>query len=177
MSLIFFTCFAFLLSAIAYQDFRYGKISVWILAYLLLSIVLSWFFSSLSGNHNSLKNIAVNISFVLVLLSGVSVYLILTRGFTKIMDHYIGWGDIIFILIVTGLFSPVNFMLFCLSGFCAALILFGIIHVLRPKINREIPLAGILSVVLLLGLSLKYLNVNFNLQEDSFFLDKLALLW
>ena len=178
MSLIFFTCFAYLLSAIAYQDFRYRKISAWILVCLWLTIVLSWFLSSASGIHNSFKNIAVNAGFILVLLSGVSVYFILTRGgFIKIMDNYIGWGDIIFLFIVSGLFSPVNFLLFCIVSFSAALILFGIIQLLTPKNNREIPLAGILSVVLLLGLSLKYANGNFNLQEDSFFLNKLALLW
>ncbi len=177
MSIFFFTCFAFLLSAIAYQDFRYGKISVWILISLLFVIILGWFFGAVSGIHNSFQNIAVNAAFILFLLAGIGVYFILTRGLTKIMDNYIGWGDVIFLIIVSGLFSPVNFLLFCLLSFTSALILYGVVQLLRPKINREIPLAGILSVVLLLGLSLKYLNVNFNLQEDSFFLDKLALLW
>ena len=177
MSFIFFTCFAFLLSAIAYQDFRYRKISVWMLVCLLLSIVLSWLFSSASGIHNSVQNIAVNAVFVLLLLAGISVYFILTKGFSKIIDHYIGWGDIVFLFIVAGLFSPVNFLLFCIVSFSAALILFGTIQLLHPKSNREVPLAGILSVVLLFALSLKYVNGNFNLQEDSFFLDKLAMLW
>ena len=93
------------------------------------------------------------------------------------MDNYIGWGDVVFLFIASGLFSPVNFILFCQAGFMAALIFFGIVKWLRPKANREIPLAGILAVVLLLGLSYKYVNGNFNMQEDSFLLDKLAMLW
>lgn len=177
MPLIFFICFALMLSGISYQDFRYRRISLWLLLFLLSSILAGNFFNSVSGIHNSMQNAAVNVGFILLLLSGVSVYFILTRGIIKIMDHYIGWGDILFLLIVSGLFSPVNFILFCLVSFLAALILFGIVHLLLPKRNREVPLAGILSIVALLGLSYKFVNGNFNLQEDTFFLHKLALPW
>jgi hypothetical protein len=166
-----------LLTAIAYQDFRYRKISLYLFLALLFCIISTFFFSSVAGGHNSFLNIGINFLFVLLLLAGGGIYFFLTkRGAINIIDSYIGKGDILFLLIASLLLSPVNFISFCLVSFILTLLTLGTIQIIRRKDNSELPLAGVMSVVLLLCFLFNYRSGSFSFHDDSFLLSKLPIL-
>src|SRR5256885_516691 len=102
MPLLFTSLCIALLVAVAYQDFRHRKISLYLFLILLVSIASTFFFDSIFGGHNSFLNIAINLVFILLLLIGGGIYFFLRRGGSiNILDNYIGKGDVVFLLITS----------------------------------------------------------------------------
>ena len=110
MSNLLLVILTIVLSVIIYQDFKSREIS-WFLIPLLLTI----------GCTNALINIdftsfltysSINLTTVILNLLGVTIFVSLKeKKITNIVDSYLGLGDILFFLVLTVLFSPINFFL------------------------------------------------------------------
>jgi hypothetical protein len=75
----------------------------------------------------------------------------------------IGIGDILMIIISATLFSSINFLIFLLASFILSLTI-GLILSFVKKADHSIPLAGVLSIVLLILILLDKFSQNVNLQ-------------
>jgi hypothetical protein len=134
--------FCVVLTMIAYYDFKYRALPV----YLLVMAIVFGILVSISRNGLSfvLFNTGVNALLISLQLSLTTLYFsVRNRKFINIFDSYLGIGDLIFFLVIILCFSPVNFILFIIiSGF------FTILFYAGRKNGTLIPLAGNQAVML-----------------------------
>jgi hypothetical protein len=96
-----------------------------------------------------LKNILVNLLFVLLLFNLSNLYFsLINRKLTNIINNYFGMGDLLFLFILSVVFSPVNFFLFITGSLLLILLVYAIVRLFHYK-NKNIPLAGLLSFFLM----------------------------
>lgn len=138
-----------LLGILAFQDFRYRAIS-WFLLPLLL---LTFFYSGLQAIDLSQfgKYFSFNFSFILLQMVVLTVYVSLkNKKFTNIVNEFIGVGDILFFVVICAAFSPSNFILFYVFSLLFSLLVVAGHRIFARGGNKEVPLAGLFSVVLLI---------------------------
>ncbi len=154
--------FVIWLAFIIYQDFKYKSIT-WVLfpPGLAIAVVL--------GLQNTLplsliKNTAINYLFLTVQIFLVACYFIFIRKNTiRELKKYFGLGDILFFLIIGIFISPVNFIFYLIISFFAITAGYSVYFLIKGGIEqkKQIPLAGLMSVfLLLLLLSDKLLSIN-----------------
>ena len=151
---------------VALQDFRERRI-YWL---LVPSAFLLFFLSSVKtvGIAEGIKFSLYNaLFFILQLILIFLYYLIKHRELTNIINRYLGLGDVLFVLAICPAFSPANFILFYLAGLILALATFFVLGLIQRDKNKEIPLAGVLSIALLFLLSYRFINKEFNLYNDE----------
>jgi hypothetical protein len=127
---------------IAYYDFRYRALPIYL---LLIAVICAIVYSITRNNLNSsLEYSVINTMFLTFQLCLTSLYFSArSRKFTNIFNHWLGVGDLIFFLVLIFCFSPLNFILFnIISGFVTILFYAG-----RKK-RVLIPLAGSQSIIL-----------------------------
>jgi Flp pilus assembly protein protease CpaA len=137
-----------LLSIACYQDIKYRAISWLVFPGVLISSLIIKLLS-----ENMLFNIFMNLTFLTVVLGTLFVYISIKRKhLTNILKEDLGIGDILFFIAITPLFLDRNYILFFITG----MLLSGLIHLsLIPlKVNPKIPLAGYLSLYLMVLLVL-----------------------
>ena len=123
-----------------YQDVRYRGIH-----WLAFPFILA---GALALNWNELDLIALvyNVGFLLFLLLGLTLYLTLKeRKLVNITEGYFSWGDILFLLAITPLFSVQWFVIFFTFGTILTLFFHLIASMIKPQ--KTIPYAGYLAVV------------------------------
>lgn len=131
---------------LAYQDFKQRAISWWVLPLILLF----YFFCYQSYGSEEIIDFFYNFSFLCINLLLVTIYFSLkSRKLISIIDSYLGLGDILFLILCTIMFSLVNFILFLLVSYLITLLVWGIYFLKNSKASKEIPLAGVLSVLLI----------------------------
>lgn len=159
-----------LLGFIAWQDYKYRGIS-WMVFPLMLGIVVAdvWF----GSKWESISIFwLINISFVVMMLVGVTVYFSFkNKGLVNIAHTYLGWGDILFFVFLALFFSPLNFMIFLIVSLLFVLILV----LMYKKIAQNIPLAGIQSALLLLVLLSRELGLQIDPMDDYWFIQMLSI--
>jgi hypothetical protein len=142
MQNIFTLLFCVILIFIAYYDFKYRALPV----YLLVIAIVFGILVSISRNGMSfvLYNTGVNALLISIQLSLTTLYFSArNRKFTNIFSSHLGMGDVIFFLVIILSFSPLNFILFIIiSGFITILFYAG------RKNGVLIPLAGSQAVML-----------------------------
>ena len=134
-----------ILIAIAWQDLT-QKAILWILFPIGFIVFLM---SGLLEMETSeyLKNVLLNFLFVLTLLALSTLYFsVKHRKPTNIIESYFGLGDLLFLGILSTVFSPVNFILFLTSSFLFILLIYTIFNAIRS--NKKIPLAGLMAIIL-----------------------------
>lgn len=157
-----------ILGMVAFQDFRERKIS-WILLPLLLGVLL------ISGVQSpGMKDLwiyfGVNLSFIVLQVGVLFLYFSLkNRKLTNIVNQYIGIGDLLFFVVICAAFSPVNFILFYCACLVISLLFVAVWKAAIRREMREIPLAGIFSVVMIV-----IVVCNYVFQID-FYNDELVL--
>lgn len=154
---------------LGFQDFSKRRIS----AILVLSVFLLLFLISEKTVNvaDTLKFTFYNAIFFAVQLVLIFLfYLVKRRQFVNVINTYLGFGDILLILAICPAFSPVNFILFYLLGLILTLIVYFGLSLLINHQGREIPLAGVLSIALVIVIFLKYLKHDFNPFNDNYFL-------
>ncbi|MEZ4776121.1 MAG: prepilin peptidase [Bacteroidia bacterium] len=127
----------------AWQDFRYREIHILPLGLLALGGVCyrcnedGWGFAG---------DWMINLAFLATIL-GVVWVVYRVRGTEKVMDVKMGWGDVIFLMILGIWFKPFWFLLFYSVNtfFLSVFFLIGRMTGLIPK-TYPIPLAGILGI-------------------------------
>lgn len=129
-----------LLSVIIYQDFRYRAISAFVLLLLLLLLLLD----------NGLQvDGAFNLAFIILQLTVLTAYISLkNKRLTNIIDSYLGLGDILFLVVACAAFSTPDFLVFYVAGLVFSLLAFMSYKLVRKNTTAEIPLAGLMSIVM-----------------------------
>lgn len=149
-----------------YQDYKYRAVS-WFVFPLLFGTCLALNIYKTSWAE-TLYNSIVNFCFIFMILGTITIYFsIKYRRLVNITSQLIGWGDILFLLCLGVLFSPVNFMLFyTISLFVIAL--FSVLcKMFSPKSEMLIPLAGLQAALLMAVLYMHLLFPVFSFSNDT----------
>jgi Flp pilus assembly protein protease CpaA len=155
------------LLVIAFQDFKERKISAILIAVTFIFLLIISIKSL--GPYSGLQFTAINTSFILFQFLFLFLFYFIRHGKPlNFVNTYLGTGDILFILAICPLASPVNFIAFYVFGLIIALTAFIILKMIKRSTSSEIPLAGILSVTLICLLLFKYFAKNINLYNDEF---------
>jgi hypothetical protein len=131
------------------QDFRHRHVS----GYLILCLILlfggfSFYMGSDFGSYLNL--LCINFSLLLFVTSMVLFYFCVLRRYSiKEITRLIGKGDVLFIFTLLFIFSPVNFILFNIISYIVSLLYFTAIRLIKKEKEIQIPLAGIMSVLLI----------------------------
>lgn len=154
-----------LLSVVIYQDFKNREIS-WFLIPLLLIIGITNALISIDYK-DFLTYAGINLAIVMLNLLGVTLFISLKEKKIKnIIDTYLGLGDILFFFVLTVLFSPFNFILFFIGSILLTSLVY-IIVMLFDKIKQPlIPLAGAMSLVLIVALAFQHFYPSLNFYQD-----------
>lgn len=133
------------------EDFNLREIS-WpliVLIFVLLGIK-NWNTEDLTP---LLSNILFNFLFIIIQVISILLYVRISKGWkVKVIDHYLGWGDILLLIALAPAFVPFHFILFVLITLLATLVLYSSFRLLNIKHKKEIPLAGIFSAFFILHL-------------------------
>jgi hypothetical protein len=152
---------------IVYQDFNYRTLSAYI---VLIALALSAFYSVwMNGWKQTFTFVGINLLFIVFQMIGVFIYFSLkNKSYINIVNKYIGVGDILFFVVVSFSFSPVNFILFNLAAYILILLVFGILNV-AFRYSKTVPLAGCLSVLLAIIVALHKI-IHFEPYDDNMLL-------
>ncbi|MBI2269778.1 MAG: hypothetical protein HYU69_05400 [Bacteroidetes bacterium] len=154
-----------MLLILAYQDFKDRTVSS--IALLILFIL----FSIQSILTNSLVQagiyFGINLFIPFIQLAGLTLYAaIKNKRFVNIIDTQIGLGDILFFVLLCTVFSPANFFPFYIGSLLVAAILFFILKKLKLSDTNEVPLAGVMSVMLIIVITVKSITPAIDLYND-----------
>lgn len=124
----------------ALSDFRSRKIALWSLLLLFaLCLPISIY---LYGGSAVINHIALNILLLVYLGVGILLYLwIRHRRFTNPLRRHLGSGDLLFVLALTPLFAPKEFLIFLLASMIG-----GLAWWMASSRKDSIPLVGILGI-------------------------------
>jgi hypothetical protein len=153
-----------LLLIISYQDFTKRLIS-WYYFPLAAILLLIQLFSN-EQYYTGLENIRLNIIVIFFLLLMTTILVSLKNGtITFILDKSIGLADIFSFGLICIALSPINLVIFLLISFITSAV-FQLVALPFSKNAKFIPLAGIVGVLLSIGIFLQDgLNV-INLTND-----------
>ena len=141
----------FSLVILVIEDFRKREIS-WPLVVLVFILLFIQNYIQLSLNE-TIKQISFNLFIVLIQLSSILFYIKLKKGFSeKVIDVYLGWGDLLLLIAFSPAFSPGSFLVFMLMVFLFTLIVYGLLLIFKINHKKEIPLAGIFALFFILHL-------------------------
>lgn len=163
---IFFTISEIaLLLILAYQDFKDRSISS--IALLVLFILFS--IQSILTNNLEQAGIyfGINLFIPFIQLAGLTLYAtIKNKRFVNIIDTQIGLGDILFFVLLCTVFSPANFFPFYIGSLLVAVVLFSILKKMNLAKTNEVPLAGVMSLMLIIVIAVKTMTPAIDLYND-----------
>ena len=125
--------------------------------HIVLPIVIFLFglFINYLSQDLSFEVIAYNMVFVVINLLGLFIYFSLkSKKFINPIDTHIGLGDIVFLFALTPLFQLKGFILFFILGLLFSLLTHIVLMFFKQ--TKTIPLAGYISLFLILNLTTKY---------------------
>ena len=161
------------LSVIVYQDMRYR--AVYWMCFPVLTIMLFIYKDEHAGLTDALADAGYGAAFV-----GLQLFLVWAYIFMKhqrpvnIVDHYLGLGDVLFLLSLVFYFSPVNYALFYIGSLIIVLA-YALIQVsFYKRKNLRIPLAGLQALCFMLLLVLSVIYRDLKIYSD-FWIWKLTL--
>jgi len=134
-----------ILIVIAWQDLT-QKAILWILFPLgFIVFLVSGLLEIETGEY--LKNVLLNFLFILTLLALLVLYFsVKHKKPVNIIDWYFGLGDLLFLGILSTVFSTVNFILFLIGSLLFTLLIYTIFNAVQS--NKKIPLAGLMAIIL-----------------------------
>lgn len=154
---------------LARQDFKERTISLWLLIILIcLTLLFSLFSQAIEQVVTyALVNLLV---WIFQLTTLVLCYKVKQGKRTKVIDTYLGWGDILFLIPVAFLFSPFNFLLFLVLSLSLSLltVLGSTYFCSNTELLQSIPLAGMQAVILSLLIAY-HLLIGVNWYNDILF--------
>jgi hypothetical protein len=157
----------FFLSMVFVQDFKDRLISWFLplLIFVLLNIKTHYFLTDTGVFTNVLINSLFIFIQILLLTAWISFR---NKKLINIIDTYLGLGDILFFLAITGAFSPFQYILFYTFSITLTLIGFVIYKSLNNSIRPEIPLAGSMAFCMVLFIILTMLAPDLYLYIDRY---------
>ena len=158
----------FSLAVIVFQDFKQRQISWFLIPLAFTGFVCKAVFYKNSVAHDFLFNAA----FILLQLICLTVYFsVKNKKLLNIMDTYLGLGDILFLVVVCTVFSPVNFILFYLFSMILTLLGVLVYNSFSKKQTTTIPLAGSMAAILLVLVIITIAFPGLNFYNDSLVLN------
>ena len=152
---------------------RYQAVS-WI--FFPIGFIITFYILYINNNGiNLFFSLAIN-SFFLLFQLGV-IYLFTWFRFrqrTNIFKSSFGLGDLLFLIMLIPLFSPINYIAFFLGSIVFSLIIYLILKTFKIYKKEKIPLAGFQSLFLTFVLITQFF-FKFNLYNDFLIIDKLNL--
>lgn len=145
------------LAVIVYQDIRYRAISWWTLPLLFIFMFLDGF--KLLGLTSLLDNLLVNFSILIFELLLLTIYFsIKEKKLTNLFKSYLGLGDVLFFLAIIPVFHPFLYVVFQVVGLAIILCVALVYGLIKKDWSFKVPLAGILSIFLLIFLVVNYFS-------------------
>jgi cellulose synthase/poly-beta-1,6-N-acetylglucosamine synthase-like glycosyltransferase len=90
------------------------------------------------------------------------------RKVINILKTYLGLGDVLFFLVLTLAFSPINFVVFYLGSMLLTTIIYAGIILFNKNKKTLIPLAGAMSLLLIVTLLVEQTTTSFQFFQDIF---------
>jgi hypothetical protein len=157
---------------ITFQDFKQRQISWFLIPLTLGGFVLRAFLY----DEAILSSFVLNFSFIALQFVLLTIYFSMKhKRFLNIVDTYMGLGDILFFIATCAVFSPLNFIAFYISSMLLTLIAMLLYNTLSSRKTQSIPLAGAMSVGLILLMIITLLDPAINFYNDSRLLSLLHL--
>lgn len=154
------------LGFICYQDIRYRAV-YWI-CFPVLCVLLFFLKENHSGIKDSLTDTVYGMLFFGAQLLLLWIYFsIKHKKSVNITRQYLGWGDILFLIVITFYLSPVNYILFYVGSLILVLIYTLTRQFLIQKDNPEIPLAGLQALLLGIALIFSLIQPHLQLYNDT----------
>ncbi len=151
------------------QDIKQRLISAWLIPVLAVLLVIRAI--GTITLPALVEFFIINFSFFFLQLFVLTLYVsVKNKKFVNIVNTHLGIGDILFIIIMCIVFSPVNFMFFYIA--CLLLTLIGVVvyNVKAKQREIEIPLAGAMA-----GVLAACLLFNMLFKQVNFYNDQLSL--
>jgi len=158
---------------IFYQDMRYRAV-YWICFPVLIALLSIWKVQCTS------LNVIITDALYGLLFLGFQLFLLWGYIFFKhkrpvnIMDHYLGLGDVLFLLALVFYLSPVNYVIFYIVSLVMVLLYAVVQLTVFKRKDLKIPLAGLQALLFMLLLVLSVINRDLQFYSD-FWVWNLAL--
>lgn len=154
-----------LLAVLTVQDFKSRAIS-WFLIPLLFIGFIAYGLIEIELDELVLY-FSINSYIVLSCLFGVTLIVSLrAKKLTNILKEHLGLGDVLFFLILTVAFSPINFLGFYIGSILMSCLIYGVIILSNKKETIPFPLAGGMSLMLIIALITSHYIPVFNFYQD-----------
>lgn len=137
---------------IVFQDFKSRLIHIGSIVILSVALVLL----NLFRYKTLLFCFGVNLVFLFFLFATLYFYFRLRKGERKLVDRYIGLGDIVLLFSFGLAYNLYNFTVFIIGGCLLSLIYVGLVTGILRKRMIRIPLAGCLAITHLLCMLINY---------------------
>lgn len=155
-----------LLAILVYEDQKHRAVSWIVFPFLALTfIACSLSYLSLV---ELLYNISYNLGFLLMQLLLISIYFsVKERRIIIITQNYLGVGDILFLICLAFLFSPINYIVFYFTSLFIILVGIFVYMIVKRNFNSRLPLAGFQSLLLLMAILVNLVyDSRFKFQND-----------
>jgi hypothetical protein len=158
----------FLLLVVVYEDFTDRAVHFWLFPFMIVLALL------LDMDHLCWGHLAINFGVIGIQLIVLSAYFSFKhKQYINITQLYLGWGDILFWLVLCCLFSPLNFIVFYMLSLCLAIVCSVLIPVFHAR-GARIPLAGLQALVLFVCLAFAHYK-EIALRNDELILEWLLI--
>jgi len=154
-----------LLAVVVAQDFKDRAISWFLIPLLFIGFIAN----GLLQIHPLELLTYFGINFMLVAVNLLCVTLFISmkeKRITNILKNYLGLGDVLFFLVLTVVFSPFNFIFFYLGSIFLTTLVYGVLQLISKEKQRLIPLAGVMSLLLLVTIVAEQLIPSFQFYQD-----------
>lgn len=145
---------------IAWQDFKYRAISWYTLPVLAILFTVKVIYDN--GLMEWWGFLKMNIAMLVILICGIILYTFLKyRRFKNPFDTLIGWGDVLFMLVLCFGMYYINFLLFITVS--CVLLLLGVLVLMLFRKSKEpvlIPLAGFQAICFVFVLGVEVYSGN-----------------
>ncbi len=135
------------LGIIAMEDFKHRAVRIfWFPMALLMATIYALGFIEFK---KMIENTSLILAFLVIQSVLLMAYFVIkNKKWINLTDQYIGWGDVLLMLVIIPLFSPFVYLLFYLSSLLFT-ISFVLLYQVVYKPMTFIPLAGIQSICLI----------------------------
>lgn len=142
---------------IAWEDIKNRQVHIWWYGILLIGLFGR---GILEHSVEELPQmILLNLAFVFLLLILITIYFsIKKKQVVYLFDTYLGWGDVLFFMVLTVYVDLETYIVFTIVSLLVAILFSPIFFYLQGK-SKHIPLAGVQAICLIAVLLMKYLNI------------------
>jgi hypothetical protein len=165
MQTILLVILILLLGVVVFQDFKSRAISWFLIPLLFIGFIV---YGLLHINALELLTyFGINFMLVAVNLLCVTLFIsIKEKRMTNILKNYLGLGDVLFFLVLTVVFSPFNFIFFYIGSIFITALVYGGLILVRKEKQLLIPLAGVMSFILMITVIAEQFVPSFDLYQD-----------